>query len=62
MIPVYGYGNNPHESGVLIATCPDDDYAADICAAMRMKYPLQWFGYTDHHGKEIKQRNSVETA
>ena len=61
MIPVYGYGNRPHESGVLMAICPDDGFAADICGALCMKHPGQWFGYTSHHGEQIKQRNLVET-
>ena len=59
---VYGYGLDPHRDGVLMATCPDDGFAADICGALRLKHPNQWFGYVNRSGELIKQRNRVESV
>jgi len=62
MVPVYGYGKEPHRNGVLMAMCPDEGFAADICSALRSKHPDQWFGYIGRNGDNIKQRNAVQTA
>lgn len=59
IIPIYGYGYNPAETGTLMAMCPDDGFAADICGALCAKHPGQWFGYVDRHGEVIKRKMVV---